>query len=93
VKHCRYQLELLASLGVGLHPGCLRQLSSYQQRLGDLHDYELMLARLHKLAGRDRIKASLHRSLRRILLRRATRLRRACLPPPDAARPGSLLSD
>jgi CHAD domain-containing protein len=90
LKCFRYQLELLASLGAVLRPECLRQLRSYQKRLGDLHDGQLMLIRLEKLAAKGRIEAPLHHFLRRILRCRATRLRRACLAPPTA-KPGRLL--
>ena len=90
LKRLRYQLELLRSLGAALRPECLRQLRSYQQGLGDLHDGQLMLIRLEKLAAKGRIDAPLHHLLRRTLLRRAARLRRDCLAPPTAS-PGRLL--
>ena len=90
VKRCRYQLELLESLRARHRPGCLRSLRSYQQRLGDLHDGQLMLIRLEKLAAKGRIDAPLHHCLRRILLRQTARLRRVCLAPPTTS-PGRLL--
>jgi CHAD domain-containing protein len=73
-KRYRYMVELLRVFLPGMTAGLLRQMRSYQTRMGDIQDVEVLLAGLTLAERKGRLEAALQRRLRFAIARRRTRL-------------------
>lgn len=84
LKRYRYELEALPEVLGRKRPFGTAALRLRQRQLGELHDDELLLARVTKWVARGQLPPALRHALQPLVLRRAARLRRACLVGPPA---------
>lgn len=70
IKRYRYLLELLSPVLTGVDAGMLRQLQACQERMGQIHDSELFIARLDSLEAKGKLLGRKQMDARATLERR-----------------------
>ncbi|WP_414660108.1 CHAD domain-containing protein [Horticoccus sp. 23ND18S-11] len=84
LKRYRYAVEALPAVLGRRHGLGMATLKQRQRQLGELHDDELLLARVTTWVARGKLPPSLWHALQPVVARRIARLRRACLAGPPA---------